>query len=475
MCYKYSHLNVDLCITYRLSAYTNKNQHLHKFARKLANIWEELVGDPASFSLENRAFNSISVVTMALLTVLLPFNMWLGLTFVWVIVATLLVLQVFFFYLSRYKKVYHVSMLAYAIVSYITLTATFYLNSGSHGPALLLFFLTFNLLIAFSPRSRHWMWACLHLLLPVILLTKEYLNPAWITDSYGSAEYRYVDILSSYLITLTCIYLITNYLRNNYEREKRNAEERADKIDSQNIKLEQLNQKKDKLFSIIAHDLQSPLNSIITTLHLIAEYDLEEEEKKMLGDELLTLTKNTSSLLTNLLTWSKLQMDGKGVRLSSENVHNAVERVLTIQRLLADKKSVNITSRVDPDVYITADHNMLELIIRNLVNNAIKFTPSGGQIAIDLRVNEERCHLMISDNGIGIDPNHHDEIFSLKTQSTFGTNNEKGIGLGLVLCKELLALQDGELWFESTPGEGTTFFASFPLSQMKVTGNTLSA
>lgn len=439
---------------------------MHKIVRKLADVWEELVGDPASFSFENRAFNSISVVTMVLLTVLLPFNMLLGLTAVWVMVATLLALQIFFFYLSRYKRIYYASMLAYVIVSYITLTATFYLNSGSHGPALLLFFLTFNLLIAFSPRGRHWLWALLHLLIPVVLLTKEYFDPAWIEDSYKDASNRYIDILSSYIVTLTCIYLITNYLRKNYEREKQTAEERANKIDTQNINLEQLNQKKDKLFSIIAHDLQSPLNSIITTLHLIAEYDLEEEEKKMLGDELLTLTKNTSNLLTNLLTWSKLQMDGKGVRLSSENVHEAVERVLSIQRMLADKKSVDIISHVDPAIYITADHNMLELVIRNLINNAIKFTPTGGHVSIDLQINGGTCHLMITDNGIGIDPSQQEEIFSLKTQSTFGTNNEKGIGLGLVLCKELLALQQGELWFESVLGKGTTFYASFPLSQV---------
>lgn len=365
-------------------------------------------------------------------------------------------------------------MLAYVLISYITLTATFYLNSGSHGPALLLFFLTFNLIIAFSPRHQHWIWAMLHLLIPLALLTKEYLHPSWIADNYRNAQNRYIDILSSYLITLTCIYLITNYLRNNYEREKRNAEDRADKIDLQNTNLEQLNQKKDKLFSIIAHDLQSPLNSIITTLHLIAEYELSEEDKKMLGDELLTLTKNTSNMLTNLLTWSKLQMDGRGVRLSSVHVYDVVERVLTLQKMLADKKSVSIASNIDPSVYVTADNNMLELIIRNLVNNAIKFTPEGGLIRIYLKTEDNICRIMVADNGIGIDATQQDELFTLKTHSTFGTNNEKGIGLGLVLCKELLSLQEGELSFESYPGKGTTFSAAIPISQA-VAGNKLSA
>lgn len=437
---------------------------MHRVLRTLTSYWEGLVGDPAIFSLENRAFNSISVITMALLTILLPFNIILGLTVVSIIVAVLLVLQILCFYLARYKRIYRISMLAYVIISYITLTATYYLNSGSHGPALLLFFLTFSLLIAFSPRQQHWIWACLHVVLPILLLTREYLHPSWISDSYMSAKNRYIDILSSYAVTLVCTYLITNYLRKNYDREKRNAEDRADKIDMQNINLEQLNQKKDKLFSIIAHDLQSPLNSIITTLHLIAEYDLKEDEKKMLGDELLTLTKNTSNMLTNLLTWSKMQMDGRGVRLSSVHVYDVVERVLSIQKILADKKSVSLTSRVDPSVYVTADNNMLELIIRNLVNNAIKFTPAGGQVTINLQITNTHCQLMVTDNGIGIDPEQKEEIFSLKTQSTYGTNNEKGIGLGLVLCRELLTLQDGKLWYESTPGKGTTFYASIPVT-----------
>jgi signal transduction histidine kinase len=427
------------------------------------------------FSLENRAFNSISVITLGLLIVLLPFNIILGLTMMAEMIAGLIVLQIFLFYFSRYRGFYDISMLIFMIVSYLALIVNFYLNSGSHGPALLLFFLTFNLLVAFSPKKRHWIWAFLHVLLPMILLTKEYMLPSWIQDSYKSAENRYIDILSSYAVTLVCTYLITNYLRKNYDREKQNAEDRANKIDIQNINLEQLNQKKDKLFSIIAHDLQSPLNSIITTLHLIAEYDLKEEEKKMLGDELLTLTKNTSNMLSNLLTWSKMQMDGRGVRLSSVHVYDVVERVLSIQKMVADKKSISIVSKIDPSVFVTADNNMLELIMRNLINNAIKFTPAGGAITIGLQVKDDYCQLMVTDNGIGIDPSQKEEIFSLKSQSTYGTNNEKGIGLGLVLCRDLLALQDGELWFESELGQGSTFYATIPVTDEVEDSDRLSA
>jgi len=441
---------------------------LHRFLRKLqlSTFWEKLVGDPAVFSLENRAFNSIGIITTGLLAILLPFNIWLGLTLVSIIVGLLLILQIIFLYLSRVKHIYKVSMMIYSLVSYITLAATFYLNSGSHGPALLLFFLTYNLLIAFSPRSQNWVWTLLHILVPALLLTKEFMLPSWIQDNYQSAQNRYIDILSSYVITLVCTYLITNYLRNNYDREKKTAEDRADKIDTQNANLEQLNQKKDKLFSIIAHDLQSPLNSIITTLHLIAEYDLKEEEKKMLGDELLTLTKNTSNMLSNLLAWSKMQMDGRWVRLAPVHVYEVVQRVLSIQQIVADKKSISVVSKIDPAIYVTADNNMLELIVRNLVNNAIKFTPTGGKVSISLHVIGDVCRLIVEDNGIGIDPSQKDEIFSLKTQSTYGTNNEKGIGLGLVLCRELLTMQNGELWFESTPGEGTIFYATVPICEM---------
>lgn len=380
-----------------------------------------------------------------------------------------MVLQVFFYYLSRFHKRFKLGMVAYFTISYLVLIITYYYNSGSYGPIMLLFFLSFNLLIAFTPQRIHYLWAILHLALPVTLLTLEYLYPELIKNTYTTRQDRYIDIISSYSVTLLCIYLITNYLRNNFDKERKTAEARADKIAlqnehiiHQNTNLDELNQKKDKLFSIISHDLQAPLHSILSTLELLAEFDLSEADQKKLAEGLLIMTRNTANMLSNLLTWSKNQISGVNFSLSEVAIAGLVERVLSVQTLLARKKGCRITTSISPAAVVQTDLNMLELIVRNLINNAIKFTPEGGTINITTELQEKECILKIKDSGIGMTLEQEANLFTLNSRSTYGTNNEKGIGLGLMLCKELTELLHGQLWYETIPNEGTTFFLALP-------------
>ncbi|MCK7556732.1 hypothetical protein MKQ70_17580 [Chitinophaga sedimenti] len=309
--------------------------------------WNQLIGDSSEFSRQNRAFNSISILTLLILCILLPFNLAIGLREVSVAIMVLLLLQCIFYYCSRFQKRYKFGTVAYIAASYPVLGVTFYYNSGSLGPIMLLFFLTFNLLVAFTPRRTHYLWAVLHLALPAMMLTVEYLYPHLIPDNYNNRQERYIDILSSYLVTLICVYLITNYLRNNWEKEKQTAEERADKIAlqnkhivHQNTNLDELNHKKDKLFSIISHDLQSPLHSILSSLELLAEFDLPEADQKKLAEGLLIMTRNTANMLSNLLTWSKSQISGVNFNFTEVHINNLVERVLSVQSLLARKKEL---------------------------------------------------------------------------------------------------------------------------------------
>jgi two-component system, sensor histidine kinase and response regulator len=435
--------------------------------------WNQLIGDSSEFSRQNRAFNSISILTLLILCILLPFNLSIGLQEVSIAIVVLIVLQSIFYYFSRFQKRYKFGTVAYIAASYLVLGVTFYYNSGSLGPIMLLFFLTFNLLVAFTPRRTHYLWAVLHLALPAMMLTVEYLYPHLIPDNYTNRQERYIDILSSYLVTLICVYLITNYLRNNWEKEKQTAEERADKIAlqnehivHQNTNLDELNQKKDKLFSIISHDLQSPLHSILSSLELLAEFDLPEADQKKLAEGLLIMTRNTANMLSNLLTWSKNQISGVNFNFTEVQINNLVERVLSVQTLLARKKNCRIVTEIDPKMIVRTDLNMLELIVRNLINNAIKFTPEGGLIEINTINKEGECLLRIKDNGIGMTLEQEAKLFTLNSRSTYGTNNEKGIGLGLMLCKELTELLHGRLWYETAPNEGTTFFLALPQGKL---------
>lgn len=435
-------------------------------------VWELLTGKPSEFELDNRIFNSISVFTLCVLIIFLIANVIIGMKELIALASCLLIIQFGFYYLSRIYKIYKKSFFFYGLISYAALIIEFFYNSGTNGPSLFIFFLTFHLLIAFTPRKTHKVWVLLHLSFSVLLLTIEYLHPQLVPDTYTSRPERYLDLSISYVITLAFIYFATIYLRNMLSKEKNLTEKRSREIEGYNLQilqqnqnLERLNQEKDKLFSIVSHDLRSPLNTIQSYLEMLTGGDLGEDEKEMVEAELLALTKNTSDMLANMLSWSKSQMEGVTVRLAGINLADTLHTTLDVQKLIANKKGVVLNYDIATTVNINADRDMLQLVIRNLVNNAVKFTPAGGEVNVNVNTTGEDCRLVIKDNGIGISPEQQKELFTLKSKPTYGTMNEKGVGLGLLLCKEFIELQQGRIWFISSQGIGTTFYISLPLSK----------
>jgi signal transduction histidine kinase len=155
-------------------------------------------------------------------------------------------------------------------------------------------------------------------------------------------------------------------------------------------------------------------------------------------------------------------MEGVNVRLQKHNLFQVLASTVNTQHAIAGKKEIGFNNNIDKQAVAICDEDMLQLVVRNLLNNAIKFTPSMGEITISSKQESNSVCLMVADNGLGIPCEQHKEIFSLKIRSTYGTGNEKGIGLGLVLCKEYIELQGGSISFESEPGRGTTFFITLP-------------
>lgn len=439
--------------------------------KQVLKIWEKLVGSKNGFSLENRVFNSVCVISMGILLVFIPFNLLIGLPLVSMVFLASFFLCLYVYYLARYKKKYQAGANAYAVTTLAVLSANYFLNDGMDGPTVLGFFLSFQFIIAIKPPRTYWLWVIVHIVIVLALYMYEGYHPEWVIHNYRNHNIKIADMFTTYLVILVFLFFVINFIRRNYYYEKLSAERRAEAIETQHLQiaaqhlqLERLNQEKNKLFSIISHDLKSPLDSIRSYLELLSAQMITEEERAVFEKELLLVTGNTSELLQNLLSWSKSQMEGSAIKLVPLNMYVTLHTSLDVQEKIAANKGILLTYSIDDDVQVIADHDMLQLVVRNLVSNAIKFTSPGGTIKIKSFINGNRCELLIKDTGKGIPEDVKGHIFTLKTSSTFGTMNEKGVGLGLVLCKEFTDMQGGRIWFESEEGKGTTFYISLPVS-----------
>lgn len=437
---------------------------MDSFSTMLRHAWNRLVGSEPEFTIPNIAFNAIAIVTALILLVFIPFNAYLGLGSIVSMLAFLVVILAISYYFSRVKKQYRIPLALYAVLSYGTLIFTFLNNSGSYGPITFLFFLTFQLLIAFTRRQMHPLWFTAHLLIPVCLMGVEHYRPEWVPLTYASRTDRMTDLLSSYIVVLVCVYWITIYLRNNYIRQKRKTEEQLEeialqnkKITEQNERLEQLNEEKIKLFSVISHDLRAPVATAKGLAELLKDELVEGEEKKLFQQELYNISAHTLDMITNLLAWSSAQMQGVTARPAPVNMVTLVSKLVQTQLANASKKQITIVNNTAFAQPVQADADMMELIVRNILHNAIKFTPAGGSIHIADRTIDGCFELSITDTGIGMTQEQISTLFSARTASTYGTDNEKGTGIGLRLCKEYMDLQGGSISVSSFPGKGSRF------------------
>jgi signal transduction histidine kinase len=238
-------------------------------------------------------------------------------------------------------------------------------------------------------------------------------------------------------------------------------------LNSANSNLNESNMVKDKLFSVLAHDLRAPLASVIDLLFLLDDDDINGEEKTMLVKRLSSASNITLETLNMLLKWGEMQI--KGVRLNSLIVQPApiIERTINLLAETAEKKKIQLVSRVTAKPTMLVDPNHFDFIMRNIVSNAIKFTPTGGRVNIDAiaDLDNNQITFSVQDNGIGISADRLPYVFDISSASTKGTHNETGTSLGLAICKEFIEINQGKIRVESMNGQGTTFFFSLPMFQ----------
>lgn len=243
------------------------------------------------------------------------------------------------------------------------------------------------------------------------------------------------------------------------QKKKVNAE-----LSKQKAELENLNFVKDRLFSIIGHDLRSPLANLEAILSLMDSGDLGLDEVLNLTKKLTNDVQETSIMLENLLHWSNTQMKGIPPRYEDVELVNIARDTFTFLKPQSDKKSISLQISSQENCITFGDKEMIRLILRNLVANAIKFTPNEGLIKVEIIKLENEAKVSVIDNGIGIKDENLKKIFSDQPITTRGTQNEKGTGLGLMLCKDFVEKNKGRIWVTSELGKGSTFSFTIPLN-----------
>ncbi|HEX4956831.1 MAG TPA: ATP-binding protein [Lacibacter sp.] len=355
----------------------------------------------------------------------------------------------------------------FALLWYFTLyplvTSLVYVNSIDAG--IELFFIFYAVLAVFFLQQIRYLVAAISFSLlcfiMVYVVKREY--------TFVMADINYSFFVLNHLLSLLFIFgglFLIKKENIEYQNEILDSNEELNnynlEIEQQKEELNELNNIKSKMFSIISHDLRLPIYGLRNLFKSIHENDLPADEIKVLLPEVVKDLNNTTELMENLLQWAKSQMKGELLTpdvLNMTDIVNGLFRALGVQ---AKNKNIQLQLKNSEVVYAFADKGMMETVIRNLISNAIKFTPPHGNISIHLQEVEEMIEVNITDNGIGMDEEVMNKLFGNDYFSTNGTSNETGTGLGLMICRDFVQKNGGEISVSSRPGAGTTFTFTVP-------------
>ncbi len=272
-------------------------------------------------------------------------------------------------------------------------------------------------------------------------------------------QQRYIAIAFGIIIMLMTIWAVNAY-NTGIQRKKLN-----NKLSAGNAELERLNRVKDRLFSVLSHDLRSPIATLKSMVIILADGNVKDDDLRALYSGLRQQLEVSDNILESLLQWAKAELSQTKVEMQKLVMANLVNNVALQLKSVLDDKGIQLQNDLNFDLIALGDKIQLEIILRNLMANAVKFTPIGGVIRIAGKINADSLEIYVEDNGLGM---REDEIRNLfepgKHFSKAGTNKEMGSGLGLIITKEMISKNGGNIWVNSREHEGTIFTFTLPLA-----------
>ncbi|KZS40265.1 hypothetical protein AWE51_04735 [Aquimarina aggregata] len=304
--------------------------------------------------------------------------------------------------------------------------------------------------------------------IPFIMISAIKIDAASMKESFEAGVHDYLKKPFDKLEFVARV-TATLKLQDAYLKIKKNGEEIANQallISKQHEELQKLNMLKDRIFSIISHDVRAPLATLDGLLEIFSDEEIQLDEKELIGyvGTVKTELNSIQSLMDNLLYWAKSQLANREMSKTDVNINEVTQEISELFHDKIVKKSLDFYNHANSNTTIYGDKNVISFVIRNLFANAIKFTPIGGRITVDLKVIEDSAVISVIDTGVGMDKEVLDSIFDEDVVSTQkGTSGEVGTGLGLMLCKELIEQNKGSLSVKSEIGKGSTFSFTIPI------------
>ncbi len=441
----------------------------------MKNFIDRLLGVSTEFEVRKRIYISTLLAGMLLTFFGGMMNLLLGLNpFSYIMPFLSLMVFALFYSITRKRELNDFSYrLGLGFTLFIFYPVISFMNGALLGGAHYFFAFFWVIAVAVLPGPKK-SFLIAYALVVLGMLAVDYLYPE-LASTYESRQVRYVDIAISLIMLLAGIYVALNIVMRAYDAtnltlEKKNKELESvqEELTQKNEDLAIINQTKDKFFSIIAHDLRGAFNPMLGFSDLLkSRYEtLNEDQKKKYLDLINLSIHNTYDFFENLLEWSRTQRGAIEVLPVHENIPVLVEEVLGVVNLMADKKEISLEVQVLDDLYFEVDKYIFTTVLRNLMTNAIKYTPHHGVVKLRAEVCSQEClNVSVEDTGVGMSQEQVATLFQLsENTSSKGTDNEPGTGLGLVLCKDLVDKHKGGIGVESQPGEGSVFRFTIPSS-----------
>jgi len=450
----------------------------------LRKLIDTICGDPETFSIDQRVFHITSVSAIFAIIIFEVYYIFFGYPYnVLLLLLGLLASAIGSFVLSRFYGRFLFSKIIFYILILICLSALWFDSQGSYG-TIADIYLVVAVLFTVVVDKHYILYTSVLLAALLLMFTLEIIYPEKIVP-YTSLEIRYTDYYISYIIYFAVLVFSIRSLKKSYSKEKEKALERyralienqeklnatnADLlkknqlIQEQNEHLTALNEVQSKLFATLSHDLKGSLNRIGATLDLIQKGYVTAEETTMLVGNLSVEVKQTVEMLNNMLLWAKsysnMVSPDKEHLFLDELLKQAIEQVSA----QASDKNISLELGTPEKIRLYADRQMLLVVFRNLLTNAIKFSYQGSTVILKARLNNQWVKVEVIDHGKGMLPEQLDKLFKGAVVSENGTANEKGTGLGLSLSYEYIEQHQGKIEVQSQPEKGTAISVFLPVT-----------